>query len=314
MRKREISPSFWKDERVWKLSNDAKLFYVGLMQVADRDGRMIDKPFEIGVEAWPWAPGDAPKLLDEIVSVGLLGRYQVQDQRLLAFPLKAWRAHQRPHPKERASLLPRNPLETDVAEGAPQPGKGAPKGAPRSSPAGKRSSPAARDLLGPSGPSGPSGSSETDRDRSGSSGAPSGSDSDQLPLVDDDPKAEPKARKLSPWQLLWDEKLKLDRLMQIAKNDGLKVDDPAFDFAAADIEVPPQLVNTLLMKVAADLEREFGNGREWSFEEKALALELAWEGYCAGSFGASVDPPYALNAFASPKTSLPSYRRAKAGL
>ena len=313
MRKRELSPSFWKDERVWKLSHEAKLFYVGLMQVADRDGRMVDKPFEIGVEAWPWAPGDAPKLLDEIVSVGLIGRYQVQDQRLLAFPLKAWRAHQRPHPKERASLLPRNPLETDAPEGAPQPGKGTPKGAPRSSPAGKRSSPAARDLLGPSGSSG---SSETDqdlRDRSGPSGAEAPAGSGQLPLVDGDAKVEPKGRKPSPWQELWEETLRWDRIAQVAKTQGLKVDDPEFDLEAAEMEVAPQLLNTLLKKVADDLQREFGNGAEWSFEQKALAIELAWSGYLDGSFGASVDPPFALNAFASPKTSLPSYRRGKAG-
>lgn len=79
------------------------------------------------------------------------------------------------------------------------------------------------------------------------------------------------------------------------------------------MEVAPQLLNTLLKKVAADLEREFGNGADWSFEQKAEAIETSWSGYLDGSFGASVDPPYALNAFASPKTSLPSYRRAKAG-
>lgn len=138
-------------------------------------------------------------------------------------------------------------------------------------------------------------------------------ESTQLPLVDGDPKAEPKARKLSPWQNLWEETLRWDRIAQVAKTQGLKVDDPEFDLEAAEMEVPPQTLNTLLKKVADDLQREFANGAEWSFEQKALAIELAWSGYLDGSFGASVDPPYALNAFASPKTSLPSYRRAKAG-
>lgn len=138
---------------------------------------------------------------------------------------------------------------------------------------------------------------------------------EQFDLVDADPRSDPKERRLSPWETLWNETLKVDRLRQIAINDGFKSGlDEGFDREANDLEIAPAQLNTLLAKIAADLEREFSDGRDWSFEEKALAIELAWAGYIEGSFGASVDPPYALNAFASPKTSLPSYRRAKAGL
>lgn len=136
-------------------------------------------------------------------------------------------------------------------------------------------------------------------------------DSAQIPLVADDPKAEPKERKRSPWEVLWEEDLALSRIAQIARNEGLKVDDEAFDFDAACLDPKPQLLNTLLKKVGDDLEREFGAGAEWSFTEKAEAIEAAWDAYLEGSFGAGVEPPYSLKAFASPNTSLPSYRRAK---
>lgn len=126
-----------------------------------------------------------------------------------------------------------------------------------------------------------------------------------------DPVAPAKERKRSPWEVLWEENLALSRIAQIARNEGLKVDDEAFDFDAACLDLAPQLVNTLLKKIGADLEREFGAGAEWSFTEKSEAIEAAWDAYLEGSFGAGVEPPYALNAFASPKTSLPSYRRAK---
>lgn len=121
------------------------------------------------------------------------------------------------------------------------------------------------------------------------------------------------SRKASVWEKLWEEKLSLDRLVQIAKNDLTTVEDPLFDTSEHELDVRPQLVNSLLKKVATDLERKFARpDAPWTLQDRLEAVETAWEGYLAGSFGASVVPPYALNAFASPKTSLPSYERAKA--
>ena len=309
MRRRDLSPEFWTDERVVSVSDPAKLLFIGVLHCADREGRLEDRPMAIAMKVRPWDAGPGPALLDELVKVALVERYEVAGQRLIWVPrFLKW---QHPHPREAPSVLPPPPNQSKSEALTTGAVKRTDPGRAKDRPSREKARPSRAGSSGSSGSSGlsgPSGSSDL---------VPDGSEpmeSTQLPLVNDDPKVEAKERKLSPWQQLWDEKLKLDRVMQIAKNEGFRVDDPAFDFAAADIEVPPQLVNTLLKKVAADLEREFGNGREWSFEEKALALELAWEGYCAGSFGASVDPPYALNAFASPKTSLPSYRRAKAGL
>lgn len=110
MRRREISPTFWGDERVWNLDSDAaRLLLPGLWQLADRDGRLEDRPFDIGVKVRPWAPREAAGLIDQLVAAGLLVRYEVAGMRCLAFPSAAWKRHQRPHPKEAPSKLPAIP-------------------------------------------------------------------------------------------------------------------------------------------------------------------------------------------------------------
>ena len=156
MRRREVSSSFWKDERVWALSDAARLLYIGLMQLADREGRQPDQPFNIGVEARPWAPREAAALIDEIVSTGLVTRYVVGEVRVLAFPAAAWKRHQRPHPNERASVLPANPLETQAADGTPS-------GVPRLDVGSTKVLLASAGSSGSSEPSGPSGSSGSER-------------------------------------------------------------------------------------------------------------------------------------------------------
>ena len=118
MRRREISPEFWRDERVWALSDSAKLLLPGIWQLADRAGRLLDKPFNIGVECRPWDVQSVAGLLVEIVQTGLLVRYEVDGVPLLAIPPAAWAKHQRPHPKEVPSKLPEIPQ--GLLRGAPR--------------------------------------------------------------------------------------------------------------------------------------------------------------------------------------------------
>ncbi len=107
MRRREISPEFWTDERIWNLDSDAaRLLLPGLWQIADREGRQLDEPFKIGAQVRPWAPREAAELIDLLVSVGLVARYEVAGRKCLALPPVAWKRYQRPHPKEAPSQLP----------------------------------------------------------------------------------------------------------------------------------------------------------------------------------------------------------------
>lgn len=152
MRRREISSSFWKDERVWGISDAARLAFIGLWQLADREGRLVDTPFSIGVEIRPWDPRSVAGLIDELVTAGLVIRYQVDGQRVLSMRPDAWRRHQRPHPKEQESKLPPPPSAPQHAETT----QGAPLPAPRCSPESTKVLPSRAGSSEPSGPSGPS--------------------------------------------------------------------------------------------------------------------------------------------------------------
>lgn len=104
MRRRDISPDFWTDERVVDVSDAAKLAFIGIWQVADREGRLEDKPRVIGMKIRPWDAGTMPALIDELVGAGLLIRYVADGQACLGVP--GFARHQSVHPREMISKLP----------------------------------------------------------------------------------------------------------------------------------------------------------------------------------------------------------------
>lgn len=112
MRRREISPEFWVDERVIEVSDGAKLLFIGLWNIADREGRLEDKPRTIALKVRPWDPTPVPGFLEELVKQGMVRRYSVDGAQLLFIPKFA--EHQNVHPKEMASKLPAPPTHGDM--------------------------------------------------------------------------------------------------------------------------------------------------------------------------------------------------------
>lgn len=108
MRRREISPAFWTDDRIVEVSDAGKLLFIGLLGLADREGRLQDKPKTIGYQVRPWDPNATACLLDELAATGLITRYEVQASKLILIP--KFKDHQHPHHKESESKLP-GPLE-----------------------------------------------------------------------------------------------------------------------------------------------------------------------------------------------------------
>lgn len=161
MRRREISPEFWTDERVVELTDAAKLLFVGLWNLADREGRLEDRPLAIGFKVRPWAPREAAALLDELLQVGLIVRYVADGVAVLCIPRFA--DHQRPHPKEVASKLP-PPPSSPLPSPPPQPPIPTQDTASReksrqATEGNGEPGKAGTDRAGSSGPAGPSGSS-----------------------------------------------------------------------------------------------------------------------------------------------------------
>lgn len=117
MRRREISPEFWTDEKVVGITDAAKLLFIGLWNLADREGRLEDKPLTIGFKVRPWAPSEVGGLLDELGAAGLVRRYEAAGGRFLWIPKFA--EHQRIHPKEMGSRIP--PCNSTASPGTPEP-------------------------------------------------------------------------------------------------------------------------------------------------------------------------------------------------
>lgn len=103
-RLRTIKPGFFLDEELAECDPLARLLYAGLWTIADREGRLEDRPKRIKAECLPYDDGDGNVLLDQLARLRFIVRYTVDDVRYIAIP--TWRKHQHPHVKEPASVIP----------------------------------------------------------------------------------------------------------------------------------------------------------------------------------------------------------------
>lgn len=110
-RARLLKPGFFKNETLATMAPLARLLYAGLWTLADREGRLEDRPARIKVEVLPYDRCDVDKMLDELYKHLFINRYEVNGQRYIAIP--AWKKHQTPHVKEAASTIPA-PCESDT--------------------------------------------------------------------------------------------------------------------------------------------------------------------------------------------------------
>lgn len=122
-RKREIKPSFYMDEDLAECSVWARLLFPALWQLADREGRLEDRPAMIRVHAFPYDNLEAigvsvNDLIAELerprqhcpAKDGFLRRYVVDGRRYIL--IKNFNKHQHPHPNEVPSQLPA-PLDVE---------------------------------------------------------------------------------------------------------------------------------------------------------------------------------------------------------
>lgn len=101
---RTIKPEFFTSDVVGKLSYPSRLLFIGLWTLADREGRLEDRPVRIKVMLLPYNNDNVDELLNEIQVSGLIKRYEVEQKRFIQ--IVNFIEHQRPHPKEPQSLIP----------------------------------------------------------------------------------------------------------------------------------------------------------------------------------------------------------------
>ena len=106
-RARNIKPGFFKNEDLVELPFEYRLLYIGLWTLADREGRLEDRPKRIKMEVFPADDVDIEAALTALHSVGFVQRYEIDGRRYVSIP--AWKKHQNPHCREAASKIPPPP-------------------------------------------------------------------------------------------------------------------------------------------------------------------------------------------------------------
>lgn len=110
-RARSIKPGFFKNEELAELPHLARLLYAGLWTLADREGRLEDRPKRVKAEVLPYDKADVDDLLSKLADKGFIVRYEISGRRCIAIP--AWAKHQNPHHMEPPSEIPPPPGVTN---------------------------------------------------------------------------------------------------------------------------------------------------------------------------------------------------------
>lgn len=106
-RARNIKPGFYKNEDLAECSIWARFIFPGLWMLADRDGRLEDRPKRIKGELLTYDSVDVEPLLDELSRFGFIVRYEVDGQKYIQ--INKFSQHQSPHVREQASSIPAPP-------------------------------------------------------------------------------------------------------------------------------------------------------------------------------------------------------------
>lgn len=103
-RARNIKPGFFQNEELVELPFEYRLLFIGLWTIADREGRLEDRPKRIKMAVFPADNVDVDEGLNQLQAAGVLTRYEAGD--IKAIQIINFAKHQNPHVKEAASTIP----------------------------------------------------------------------------------------------------------------------------------------------------------------------------------------------------------------
>ena len=109
-RTRSIKPGFFDNEILGDLPPLTRLLFIGLWCIADREGRLEDKPRRIKKILLGYDDVDADgvdKMLQSLHDTGFIFRYTVEDKSYIQ--VVNFTKHQNPHIREKASEIPPPP-------------------------------------------------------------------------------------------------------------------------------------------------------------------------------------------------------------
>lgn len=103
-RSRNLKPGFFTNDTLGECDPLARILFAGLWCIADREGRLEDRPKRIRAEILPYDQCDADVLLDQLADRDFVIRYESGGNRYIQ--VANFDKHQNPHVKEQASNIP----------------------------------------------------------------------------------------------------------------------------------------------------------------------------------------------------------------
>jgi hypothetical protein len=103
-RSRNIKPGFFKNETLAECAPLARLLFAGLWCIADRAGRLEDRPKRIRAEILPYDDGSVDDMLNDLHKAGFILRYKVGMNGYIQ--VLNFDKHQNPHCRESESTIP----------------------------------------------------------------------------------------------------------------------------------------------------------------------------------------------------------------
>jgi hypothetical protein len=103
-RSRNIKPGFFTNEDLVELDFATRLLFAGLWTVADKEGRLQDRPKKIKIDVFPADNLDIDAMLQALADRKFITRYEVNGGKFIQ--IANWTKHQNPHHTEKASEIP----------------------------------------------------------------------------------------------------------------------------------------------------------------------------------------------------------------
>ncbi|WP_314721507.1 hypothetical protein [Rahnella variigena] len=116
-RSRNIKPGFFTNDELAECSPYARLLFAGLWTIADKEGRLDDRPKKIKALVLPFDTVDCDELLSQLHAKNFVTRYSVEGSDYIQ--INNWKKHQNPHCKESASDIPEQAIQPTEIKEAP---------------------------------------------------------------------------------------------------------------------------------------------------------------------------------------------------
>lgn len=114
-RSRNIKPGLFSNDELAECDIYARFLFTGLWTIADKAGRLEDRPKKIKVQILPYDKVNCDDLLNQLFKHGFIRRYTVNNKNYIQ--ISNWIKHQNPHKNENESEIPKPPFSVEKDDG-----------------------------------------------------------------------------------------------------------------------------------------------------------------------------------------------------